>query len=170
MMSDETTARLALPLLQAGQAQKELTHNEALALIDIAVQPIVQGVGPNTPPAAPLPGQCWIVGSAPTGAWTGQAEALAGWTAGGWRFAAPLEGMSAWSSADQSLARYRMGQWEVGMVRAQRLIIAGAPSVGASQPAIAVPSGGSVVDVNARQSISQIIAVLQYHGLVLHPA
>ena len=35
-MSD-TTARLRLPTLRAGQAQKELTHNEALTLLDLAV-------------------------------------------------------------------------------------------------------------------------------------
>lgn len=165
-MSDETTARLALPLLQTGQAQKELTHNEALTLIDVAVQPIVQAIGLTVPPTAPLPGQCWIVGSAPTGAWTGQSGALAGWTAGGWRFVAPKEGMSAWSSADQCLARYRTGHWEIGIARANRLIIAGAQSVGPPQPAIAVPSGGSVVDVIARQTISEIITVLQQHGLI----
>ena len=57
-MSDETTARLGLPFLQAGQGQKELTHNEALAMLDIAVQPVVLEVGLATPPATPLPGQC----------------------------------------------------------------------------------------------------------------
>ena len=40
-VSEETTARLTLPFLQSGQAQKELTHNEALTLLDIAVQPVV---------------------------------------------------------------------------------------------------------------------------------
>lgn len=37
-MSMETTARLGLPLLAPGQAQKELFHNEALALVDAATQ------------------------------------------------------------------------------------------------------------------------------------
>lgn len=37
-MNDQTTVRLSLPLLQVGQAQKELSHNEALTLLDFAVQ------------------------------------------------------------------------------------------------------------------------------------
>ncbi|MFX4817188.1 DUF2793 domain-containing protein, partial [Acinetobacter baumannii] len=58
----ETTSRLALPLLAAGQAQKEMFHNEALALIDLALAAAVESVGLNTPPATPEDGQCWIVG------------------------------------------------------------------------------------------------------------
>ncbi len=33
--------RLALPLLAAGQAQKELVHNEALLRLDLVSQPVV---------------------------------------------------------------------------------------------------------------------------------
>lgn len=64
-MSDETSVRLGLPLLQTGQAQKEMTHNEALTLLDFAVQPVVEAVGVDTPPAAPAPGACWVVGPTP---------------------------------------------------------------------------------------------------------
>ena len=85
-MSDDTTARLALPLLVSGQAHKEETHNEALALIDLALCCAVEASGVDVPPEMPLPGQCWIVGSAPRGAWSGQAGALAGWTGAGWQF------------------------------------------------------------------------------------
>ncbi len=46
-MEHETTARLGLPLLATGQAQKETTHNEALALIDLAPHPH----GPARPPS-----------------------------------------------------------------------------------------------------------------------
>ncbi|MEG8028176.1 DUF2793 domain-containing protein [Sphingomonas aerolata] len=70
-MTDETSARTGLPLLQPGQAQKEMGHNEALALIDLLLQPTVVTVGLNVPPAAPAPGACWIVGAAPTGDWGG---------------------------------------------------------------------------------------------------
>ncbi|MGL1728872.1 DUF2793 domain-containing protein, partial [Vibrio parahaemolyticus] len=49
--------------------------------------------GLNTPPATPEDGQCWIVGTMPIGAWSQQANALAGWTAGGWRFVEALIGM-----------------------------------------------------------------------------
>ena len=169
-MTDETTARLALPYLQAGQGQKELTHNEALALLDIAVQTIVEAVGLATPPLAPLPGQCWIVGVAPTGAWAGRGGALAGWTAGGWRFLAASDGMSAWSRNDLCVVRHVAGQWEIGTLRARRLVIDGIQAVGTRQPAIATPSGGAVSDLSARQAIGEIIAALQHHGLISNAA
>ena len=98
-MSEERSPRLALPLLQPGQAQKEQDHNEALARLDLAVQPAVQAVALDTPPATPGEGQCWIVGAAPSGDWSGRAGMLAGWSAGGWRYIAPVEGMVAWSLA-----------------------------------------------------------------------
>ena len=40
-MSDDSTARLALPFLAPGQAQKELYHNEALSRLDLLVQTVV---------------------------------------------------------------------------------------------------------------------------------
>ena len=75
-MSDTETPRLALPLLQPGQAQKEMGHNEALAALDLIVQPNVVAAGIDTPPTSPESGQCWIVGASPTGAWAGQAGKL----------------------------------------------------------------------------------------------
>ena len=47
MTMADTSARLNLPLLAPGQAQKELYHNEALTLIDLAVQASVVTVGPR---------------------------------------------------------------------------------------------------------------------------
>lgn len=43
------TARLKLPFLVPGQAQKELFHNEALQIIDMLVQPVVASVGLRQP-------------------------------------------------------------------------------------------------------------------------
>ena len=60
-MEGEMTARLGLPLLATGQAGKEVTHNEALALIDLALGAGVAAIGPDSPPAEPVVGQTWIV-------------------------------------------------------------------------------------------------------------
>lgn len=62
------TDRLALPLLAAGQAQKEITHNEALGQLDMLVQLIVVSADLSAPPASPAEGQCWIVASGGSGA------------------------------------------------------------------------------------------------------
>lgn len=53
----DTTPRLALPMLQPGQAQKEMFHNEALALLDLATQAVVEAVGVDAPPGDPVPGR-----------------------------------------------------------------------------------------------------------------
>lgn len=165
-MSDDTTTRLGLPLLQAGQAQKELTHNEALTLLDFAVQAVVEAVGLDAPPATPAPGECWIVGATPGAAWTGQANAIAGWSDGGWRFVPAFAGMTAWSRADAALARFDGDAWSVGTLSGLRLLLDGLQVVGARQPAIAAPASGSVIDTEARSTLSAILSALRAHGLI----
>ena len=87
------TARLNLPLLSTGQAQKETTVNEGLQLLDFVIAGAVIEMPRNDPPENPAIGECYIVGDAPTGAWTGWADALAGYSAGGWRRGPPVAGM-----------------------------------------------------------------------------
>lgn len=163
---NETSARLGLPLIDAGQAQKEVTHNEALAALDLLVQASVQGIGVNAPPAAPVAGQAWVVGTAPSGAWTGHAGELAGWTAGGWRFAPAREGLAAWIEPTGTVARRRGGVWEQGLVRGATLVIDGVAVVRAQRPAIADPTGGSTTDARARTAIGQVLEALRAHGLI----
>ncbi|MDB5714260.1 MAG: hypothetical protein JWO15_1657 [Sphingomonadales bacterium] len=161
-----TSDRMKLPFLATAQAQKEATHNEALALLDIAVQPVVQAIAPAGTPSAPVVGQCWVVGPAPTGGWAGQAGALAGWSGGGWRFVAPFEGMTVWSIADGLCARRSGLTWILGQLGATKLVVGGQQVVGARQAAIAVPSGGAVVDAEARIAVLAIVAALHGHGLI----
>jgi hypothetical protein len=165
-MTDVATARFALPLLATGQAGKELTHNEALARLDMLVQPAVVAMGVNIPPTAPVAGQCWIVGDAPSGAWAGQGKALAGWTDGGWRFTTPVEGFSAWSISSAKPISYHNGLWREGDVFAARLIVAGQPVVGARGPAIADPVGGTSIDEAGRTATVAILRAMRQHGLI----
>lgn len=161
-----TTDRLMLPLLAAAQAQKEVTHNEALALIDALIQPVVVAVAPPDVPAAPTPGQGWIVGPSPAGAWTGQAQALAVWTVGGWRFVLPFEGMTIWSLSDSKPWRYGPTGWVNGILTGTSLVLNGVQLVGPRAAAIAVPVGGTVVDVQARAAVANILSALRTHGLI----
>ncbi|MHC9418718.1 DUF2793 domain-containing protein [Sphingomonas citri] len=164
-MSDDTTARLALPLLVSGQAHKEETHNEALALIDLALCSAVEASGVDVPPDAPLPGQCWIVGNAPRGAWSGQAGALAGWTGAGWQFVAPREGLRAWDRSRQCVLACTVAGWESGVVRAARVLVDGQQVVGARGAAIPDPGQGDGDQV-ARACLANILAALRAHGLI----
>jgi hypothetical protein len=161
----ESTTRLGLPLLHAGQAQKEMTHNEALALLDLIVQPYVIAIA-DIPPETPEPGDAWLIGDAPEGAWTGRAGAVAGWSEAGWRYVPPSAGMRI-SLGDSGLgAEYREGSWIVGEIHAERLLIGGVQLVGPRAPAIASPIGGSVIDGEARAAILAVLSALRDHGLI----
>lgn len=165
-MTTNDTPRWTLPLLAAGQAQKEMTHNEALSLLDLMVHPCVESVGQNVPPGTPSPGQAWIVGSQPGDVWTGRAGMLAGWTDGGWRFLVPRVGLSVWSRADDCRCEWDGNQWRLGRVSARFLMVEGKKVVGAQRPGIASPAGGQVVDSEARLALNAVIAALTDHGLV----
>lgn len=100
-MTDQyTSARLGLPYLQAAQAQKHVTHNEALERLDILVQLAVEAFDEGTPPALPEEGQIWIVGAPASGAWAGHAGEIAAWAGGGWLFMTPQSGWHAANGAD----------------------------------------------------------------------
>lgn len=164
--TEPATARWRLPLLYAGQAQKELEHNEALALLDMAVQPAVTAMGTDLPPAEPAEGACWVVGDAPVGAWAGHARSLAGWTAGGWRFLAPHSGMTVWRVEDGLTARYQEGVWRIGELCATSIVIGGTPMLAARQAPIAGASGGSTIDLEAREVLEAVLETLRNHHLI----
>lgn len=162
----ESSSRFALPYLQPGQAQKEAFHNEALTTIDALLHPVAQTAGDNSPPGTPGVGQCWIVGGAPTGAWAGHAGAIALWSEGGWRFIAPTDGMMLWLASAQVWARRSASIWAIGDIPANTISVAGLQILGARQPAIADPTGGSVVDTQARSAITALLAAARAHGLI----
>lgn len=91
----EISARLSLPYIQPAQAQKHVTHNEAIERLDLVVQLVLQDVDVNTPPALPQEGQIWATGLAPTEAWIGHPNALAAWLNNGWHFLTPRAGWRA---------------------------------------------------------------------------
>jgi uncharacterized protein DUF2793 len=160
------TQRLALPFLSPGQAQKEIFHNEALQVLDVLVAGAVEEPPLASPPASPSVGSCYIVASSPTGDWTGKANHLAAYTAGGWRHLAPVEGMSVMVRSSGEAAVYRSGGWELGTVRGSSLVISGQQVIGARGTAIADPSGGAQVDAEARAAIGAILSALRQHGLI----
>ena len=82
-MSD-TTSNLLLPYILAAQAQKHVTHNEALRLLDGLVQLAVLARDLTAPPASPSEGDRYIVASGSTGDWSGWDLNVALWTDGAW--------------------------------------------------------------------------------------
>ena len=149
-----------------GQAQKELYHNEALALIDAALHARAESRGDNVPPATPAIGQCWITGDSPGGDWTGQGACLAVWTEGGWRFVVPATGMRVWVADEDAESFWDGGAWVAPVLTGNAVRISGAQVVGAQRPAIAAPAGGATVDAPARAAINAILGALRAHGLI----
>lgn len=104
------TSRLGLPYIVTSQAQKEVTHNASLDILDALLQAAMVSVSVNTPPGSPVAGDCYIVGTSPTGAWTGKAKALAYYTTG-WNFITPWEGLTVWAKDANALYTYDGTNW-----------------------------------------------------------
>lgn len=160
------TPRFALPLIAPGQAQKEAFHNEALTGIDAAIHPCVEGGALVTPPSDPELGQSWLVATGATGGWAGADDSLACWTAGGWRFVAPVPGMTAWDAAAGQWVHWSGSAWINDSWPVSALTIGGNQLVGARQPDVPSPSGGTTIDAEARVAVDLVIATLKSHGLI----
>ena len=150
----------------AGQAQKELFHNEALQVLDCIAAASVEEPPRNDPPADPPDGATFIIGPTPTGLWSGKAGQLANMSAGGWRYIVPTEGMSALVRTSGLRADYRSGGWAIGTVVAGHIEVGGVQVLGAQVAAIASPSGGSTVDSEARSAIGLMLDAMRQHGLI----
>ena len=139
------TPIIGLPLLIAGQAQKEFVVNQALCLLD-ALYPRVTKASVAAPPVEVEEGDCFRVTAPATGAWSGQEGDLAVRIGGDWCFVTPREGMQVFDQSDHRQLVYRT-QWEQ-------------PSAPAN------PVGGAVVDSEARTAIVGLIEALATAGLI----
>lgn len=160
------TDRLGLPLLAAGQAQKEMTHNEALTMLDLAIALTVERDDLSAPPSSPGAGLCWIIGDGASGEWSGREGQIAGWTEAGWRFLLPHAGMGAWHMLDGHMLRFEGAAWVSESVRPDGFYIEDQRVVGPRGGAIPDASGGANQDVEARVSINLLLAALRNHGLI----
>ena len=109
-MTDATT-HLQLPYLLASQAQKHVTHNEALRLLDAMVQLAVLDRTRTAPPGSPADGDPHIVGSGATGDWAGWDLNVALWTDGAWLRLPPRTGWRAWVEDEGLLLVYDGAGW-----------------------------------------------------------
>lgn len=162
----DATERLSLPMLIPGQAQKEFFHNEALHILDAIVAGAVEEPPRDEPPALPASGQCYLVGSNPVDDWSDYPTHVAVFSEAGWRFVAPVAGMSLLVKSSGTFATYGSGGWETGTLRASRVVLDGEQVVGPRLAAVADPAGGSTIDAEARLTLEQILSVLRLHGLI----
>ena len=105
------TANLGMPFIEASQAQKHVTHNDALQILDAAIQISVADLTRTSPPSSPSEGERHVVATGATGGWTGHDNAIATWQDGAWTFLAPGIGWCIWSVTDNVLYVYDGRQW-----------------------------------------------------------
>jgi len=105
------TPLLRLPLLEAAQAQKHLTHNEALMRLDWAIHLSVISRAVAAPPEAAADGARYLVPAAPSGAWAGQAGLLAVMQGGGWLFEPPRAGWRLWVEDEKKFLGFDGAEW-----------------------------------------------------------
>ncbi len=130
------TDHLALPFIDAAQAQKHVTHNAALNLLDCVVQLSISARNVLTPPGTPVEGQRLLLGTGATGAFTGHDGAIATFQDGAWGFLAPVAGWRAYSEAENLLLIYNGTAWAdvMGTLKqAQNLSLLGLNTVATSQ-------------------------------------
>lgn len=108
----QDTPNLALPLIAAAQAEKHVTHNEALLAIDALLHCAVLDKDLAGPPAAPAAGARYIVAAGATGAWSGRSATVAAWEEGaGWRYHAPAPGFLAFVADESQLYLFDGAAW-----------------------------------------------------------
>lgn len=158
------STRLALPLLAAGQAQKDVTHNDALLRLDRLVALAVVSRSAAGPPLNPAAGDCHIVAPAAAAAWGQPASTLMHWQGSGWLPEAPVDGQIVQVRDEAIMMVHRAGwqaQWPVaGLVVGGRTVLQGPAA------SVAGPSGGTMIDAEARSTLALLIAALQAHGLL----
>ncbi|CDZ34855.1 Hypothetical protein NGAL_HAMBI1145_25450 [Neorhizobium galegae bv. officinalis] len=106
----DTTANLNMPFILPSQAQKHVTHNEALLRLDALVHLTIVAELEN-PPGTSEEGACYLVATAPTGAWAGKTGRIASWQDGYWAFLIPRAGWRAWFAASEKLKVFSGTLW-----------------------------------------------------------
>ena len=128
-------------VLAVSQAQKEITHNEALVMIDALLHMAVEAALSAAPAVTDDDiGKSWAIHGTPTAAWASKAGQIAHWVGGSWRFVVPHEGMRVWNKSTRRHSWFIAGQWTTA-------------------PSIPNPTGGATVDSEARAAL---VAILQY--------
>ncbi len=157
------TTRYALPLLQSGQAQKEITHNEAVARIDTLLHLVVESRRATSP--VQTPATAWIVAPDAEGDLAGHAGTIIAFDDSGPKFVVPRDGCIAFVRDEARFVHFAGGLWRdgwptAGVTVGEQLLLAG-PIVSVS-PA----SGGNVIDAEVRTALAEIVSALKGLGLL----
>lgn len=107
----ESSPNLDLPYVMPAQAQKHVTHNEAIRALDAIVQLSVLDRDLTQPPEGPTEGQRHIVAGGATGPWAGKDGTIAAFQDGGWIFLVPGEGWTSWIADEDVFLAWDGLEW-----------------------------------------------------------
>lgn len=108
------TVQFGLPLVQAAQAQKHVTVNEAFARLDALAQITLVSRSVSVPPLVAEEGRAWAVPSGAVNVWAVQGGRIAIFANGGWVFVAPRVGWRGWIADEHVAATFDGAGWRAG--------------------------------------------------------
>jgi hypothetical protein len=147
-----STPRFAFPYIQTSQAQKEVTHNEALLMVDALVSLSLEDRHLIAPPVSPQNGQVWFINGAGSGAWNGQGNKLAHYDSGQRYFYVVPDGLRAWIKDEAGYFVYSGGSWSAFVGSGQFIMVA---SVSANY-AVQASDRGKLLAVNANTAAVEV--------------
>ncbi len=146
----DNTPNLNLPYIIAAQAQKHVTHNEAIRALDAVVQLSVLDQSLTSPPVSPAEGDRYIVASGATGDWLGEDNNIAAYQDGTWMFYVPIEGWVAWVADEDKLYAWDGAAW----------VVAGGTSVNPT-PLVGI---NATADATNRLSLNSPASLFNHEG------
>jgi len=154
----DTTPNLKMPNIEAAQAQKHVTHNEALRVLDAIVQLGVIDRDLTAAPGSPTNGERYIVATSATGTWAGKDQQIAVWQDNAWGYHVPQEGWLAWVADEDKLLAWDGTTWNE---------VSGGGAGGSTS---LNPAAGGLIGINAtadttnRLSISSPATLFNHEG------
>lgn len=106
-----TTTRLKMPLITEAQAQKHITHNEALYMLDVFVNGVLKSVTTATPPATPTEGDAYFLPAGTTDIWAPYVGFIAHYVNGQWYFYETPSNIVLYIEDQASDMRYDGAEW-----------------------------------------------------------
>lgn len=128
-MPDESPI-LSIPYIMPAQAQKHVTHNEAIRLLDVLVQLVVSDRDRTEPPESPPEDGRHIIAFGATGEWSGRAGQIAVRQDGSWTYVLPRLGWRAFVQSEGQIVIHDGAAWiapDQSVLRAAQLGIGATP-------------------------------------------
>ena len=143
----EQTANLQLPYIMPSQAQKHVTHNEAVRALDALVQLAVLDRDLSTPPGSPAEGDRYLVAAGGSGAWAGKDGKIAAWQDGAWAFLIPRIGWLIWAADEARLLSFDGAAWiDAAVHSVNPALLVGVNATADATNRLAVKSPASLFD------------------------